>query len=128
MTPLTRDKTATELDLSLPQSLMLNDNDELYSTKSIDLSAGVTPTPADAPLQLHFEIVDGGTGTGTITDAGLLTGGDPGTVKVKVTDQNSGLSAELTVTVCDYTAATEITATVPETGNTLNPDGRSIHH
>ena len=102
---------------------MLNDDDELYSTKDIDLSAGVTATPADASLQLHFEIVDGGTGTGTITDAGVLTGGDPGTVNVKVTDQKSGLSDELTVTVCDYTAATEITATVPETGSTLNPDG-----
>lgn len=123
MTPLIRDVTATELDLSLPQSSMLNDNDELYSTKSIDLSAGVTPTPADASLSLQFEIVDGGTGTGTITDAGVLTGGDPGTVNVKVTDRNSGLSNELTVTVCDYTAATAITATVPETGSTLNPDG-----
>ena len=101
---------------------MLNNNDELYNTKSIDLSAGVTPTPADAPLQLHFTI-EGGTGSGTITDAGVLTATTPGTIIVKVVDQNSGLESELTVTVCSYTAATEITATVPETGNTLNPDG-----
>lgn len=101
---------------------MLNEDDELYNTKSIDLSAGVTPTPADAPLQLHFTI-EGGTGSGTITDAGVLTAATTGTIKVSVVDQNSGLSDELTVTVCDYTAVTEITATVPETGNTLNPDG-----
>ena len=118
---------ATDLTFQLPESLMLNEDDELYNTKSIDLSAGVTPTPADAPLQLHFTI-EGGTGSGTITDAGVLTATTPGTIIVKVVDQNSGLSDELTVTACDYTAATEITATVPETGNTLNPDGRSIHH
>lgn len=107
MTPLTRDGTATELNLSLPQSPTLNSDNELYSTKSVDLSAGVVPTPADATLSLSFEIVDGGTGTGTITDDGVLTGGDPGTVNVKVTDQNSGLSTELTVTVCEYTAPSE---------------------
>ena len=62
----------------------------------------LTTQPPYAEIPSHVWSVENGTGTATITQEGVLTAGNPGTVTVKVeTDDGSELTASKTVTILD---------------------------
>ena len=83
----------------------------VISRRTETYSASVSPYDAGNPAVTWS--VENGTGTATITAAGILTGGNPGTVHVKALAQDgSGVSVTYAVTILEPTASRTVTVNI----------------